>query len=196
VTFSYPGITDTRINFIALARSPSTDRPASSRLVTTKLTAVAQPSAASTSGWLRSTPGTSATPTPSPSSPQPSANDASTVSPVAAPTLQQSLKRRPGEFSAPNGSTSSASSAQQHGIKPVWGRVPPTQPKSDLARGPAGKEIQNDFPTAAEAAHGMCLFSCLLPWTVTAIKSDIRGFPWQHFCLIWAQIEQAARPRF
>ncbi|KAF8514507.1 hypothetical protein JB92DRAFT_140639 [Gautieria morchelliformis] len=82
------------------SRSPSTDRPASSRLVTTKLTAVAQPSAASTSGWLRSTPGASATPTPSPSSPQPSANDASTVSPAAAPTLQQSLKRRPAWYKA------------------------------------------------------------------------------------------------
>lgn len=153
-----------------------TDRPASSRLVTTKLTAVPQPSTASTSGWLRNTPSNSAAPTPSPSSPQPSTNEASTV-PPATTSLQQSLKRRPGESSAPNGSTAAPgmSSAQKQAIKPVWGSVPPPPLKNDLGRGPAGKEIQNDFPTAAEAAHGMCLFPCLPPREVTAIKSDNAG---------------------
>lgn len=140
------------------------DRPASSRLVTAKLTAVSQPSAASTSGWLRSTPGNSATPTPSPASPQPPTTETGSV-PSGAPTLQHSLKRRPGESSAPNGSAAgaAASSGQHQGMKPVWGKVPPPPPKADLGRGSIGKEIQKDFPTAAEAAHGMCLFSYLPP---------------------------------
>ena len=153
-----------RIHLIPLARSPSTDRPASSRLVTTKLTAVSQPSTSSTSGWLRSTPGHSATPTPPPSSPQPPNNEAGTAPPVA-PSFQQSLKRRTGgEPSAPNGTMASAStsSAQQQNMKPVWGKVPPPPIGGDMGHATVGKEIQNDFPTAAEAAHGMYLSPCPL----------------------------------
>ena len=81
-------------------------------------------------------------------------------------------------------------------MKPVWGNVPPPPPKGNLGRGPAVKEIQNDFPTAAEAAHGMCLFLYLPPREVTSIKSDNTGSAWQQFCLVWAQIQQAARRKF
>ncbi|KAF8591969.1 hypothetical protein K439DRAFT_1656414 [Ramaria rubella] len=138
------------------SRPPSTDRPVSSRLVTAKLTAVPQPSAVSTTGWLRtgsSTPGNSTTPTPS-LSPQPTAEPGATASASALPS--QASTRRPGEAFTTNGtsaSSSASSSTQQQGTKPVWGKVLPTPSKGGLGR-TSGKEIQNDFPTAAEAAHG------------------------------------------
>ncbi|KAF8528071.1 hypothetical protein BU17DRAFT_81297 [Hysterangium stoloniferum] len=132
------------------SRSPSTDRPAPSRLVTAKLTAIPQPSVSSTSGWLRTgTPGSSAGPTPPSSSPQPLLHDAAST-----PSLQQSVKRRPGESPIPNGHSIPVSSQSSQQGKPVWGKVSGASPRGGLNNSGPGLEIQNDFPTAAEAAHG------------------------------------------
>ncbi|GJJ09595.1 hypothetical protein Clacol_003818 [Clathrus columnatus] len=124
------------------SRSPSFDRPVSSRLVTAKLTAVSQPSSASATGWLR--PGqatnTNTTPTPPSTSPQPPSHEFNTAS-------LQTVKRRPGTSPAPNG-ISNAIAPQNN--KLVWSRVTPASSK-----GSSGLENQNDFPTAAEAVHSM-----------------------------------------
>lgn len=129
------------LNCLPLARSPSFDRPVSSRLVTAKLTAVPQPSSASTAGWLR--PGqttNSATPTPPSTSPQP---------PLHESTSLQTIKRRPGISPAPNGTSIQVSSQSN---KPVWAKFTPSNP---AGKNSPALDNQNDFPTAAEAVHSM-----------------------------------------
>jgi len=133
-----------------LARPP-TQSSSHPRLITTKLTATPQPSSTPGPGWSRpssvtppvSTPALNGNPTPAQSAtnpPIPSAPQLPHVGKVIQPQPRSAAQAS--NFKDAISTTGSALN------KPVWGNLRANLPRSDLT-------VHNDFPTAAEVAHGM-----------------------------------------
>ncbi|KAI0048012.1 hypothetical protein FA95DRAFT_1141674 [Auriscalpium vulgare] len=121
-----------------------------SRLVTTKLTALAPPSTTTGPGWSRPA---SATPpvAPSPGATANAANVIASPAPHGPPQLPHVGKVIQPQ---PRGVAPAAPASKQEGLKnlhskPVWGNLKP----GGLNSIGADAKVQNDFPTAAEVAQ-------------------------------------------
>ncbi|KAJ7597636.1 hypothetical protein C8J56DRAFT_851966 [Mycena floridula] len=117
---------------------------ATSRLVTTKLTAAPQPSTSTGPGWSRPSSATPpvATGSSSPTHPSGSSQIASGTSSTPAAHVSKLIQPQPKNAMAPGALRDMGSGSS----KPVWGNV-----KSAATR--ADTKVQNDFPTAAEVAQ-------------------------------------------
>ncbi|KAK7463860.1 hypothetical protein VKT23_005795 [Stygiomarasmius scandens] len=133
----------------SIARPP-TQSSSHPRLITTKLTATPQPSSTPGPGWSRpssvtppvSTPALNGNPTPAQSATNPPIPSAPQLPHVG--KVIQPQPRSAAQASNFKDAISTNSSALN---KPVWGNLRANLPHSDLT-------VHNDFPTAAEVAHG------------------------------------------
>jgi hypothetical protein len=128
------------------------------RLVTTKLTATIQAPTTTGPGWSR--PASVAPSPPNGAQPIPGgARPPSTGNPPSKGLGTSLPQSRPPSNDHSNGVPSTSN-------KPVWGNV-----KAPVGSGRSNTRVENDFPTAAEVAHGI-----LPPFQIDEIHNTLRCF--------------------